>query len=267
MRQQLAQTPDKTLVMGIVNVTPDSFSDGGRYFRPEEALNHAETLAAEGADVIDIGAESTRPDSIQLTSEEEIRRLEPVLSELRQRVSLPISVDTYHAKTASFALEHGADIINDVWGGLADPDILSVVAKSGCEYIYMHNRKEPTDDDIMRVLLAETERGIAMCLEAGIPQRKLWIDPGIGFGKTFQQNLKILGRMEEYCELGYPVLLGTSRKSVVGKTLDVPVGERLEGSLATVAVGVMKGVQSVRVHDAKSTVRTCRMVEAIIHAS
>lgn len=252
-----------TLVMGIVNVTPDSFSDGGRYFQPEKALDHARRLVAEGADVIDVGAESTRPTAEKLTPDEEIERLSPVLRELREVVSVPISIDTYHAKTAAYALEHGADMINDVWGGLADPDILRVAADAGCDYIYMHNRTEPALGNGVSYVLAETKQGIERCLEAGIKREHLWVDPGIGFGKTYEQNLQVLRDLRTYCSLGYPVLLGTSRKSFIGKTLDTTVDERLEGSLATVAAGVLKGVRAVRVHDVKATVRTCRMIEAI----
>ncbi|MCL6517390.1 MAG: dihydropteroate synthase [Alicyclobacillus sp.] len=253
--------------MGIVNVTPDSFSDGGRYIRPEDAIRHAYRLMEEGADVIDVGGESTRPGGQPISAEEEWRRLSPVLRELCQNASIPISVDTYRAETAARALELGVHIVNDVWGGLADPDILRVAADAGCVYVWMHNREEPALGHAYDVLVEETNRGVERCLAAGIGADRLWIDPGIGFGKTYEQNLQILRRLSEYCTLGWPVLLGTSRKSVIGRTLGTPPQDRLEGSLATVAWGVAAGVRMVRVHDVRETVRTCRMVEAIRDAT
>ncbi|MBX5437024.1 MAG: dihydropteroate synthase [Alicyclobacillaceae bacterium] len=260
-------TPARTLVMGIVNVTPDSFSDGGRFLLPEDALRHAWQLVEDGADIIDLGAESTRPGATPLPAEEEWRRLCPVLEVLGRECPVPVSVDTYKADIAERALALGARMINDVWGGLADPRMLSVVARAGCEYVWMHNRPEPAATDAFAVLVAETQAGINRCLEAGIQPDKLWIDPGIGFGKTYEQNLVVLKRLSEYTQLGYPVLLGTSRKSVIGRTLGVGVDGRLAGSLATVAWGVQAGVRAVRVHDVRDTVMTCRMVEAIVHAA
>ncbi|WP_051322356.1 dihydropteroate synthase [Alicyclobacillus contaminans] len=261
-----SSAPQSTLVMGIVNVTPDSFSDGGRYFDPDKALAHAHRLIEEGADILDIGAESTRPGAEPVSPEEEWRRLEPVLKALANDCPVPISVDTYRAKTAARALELGVSFINDIWGGLADPDILRVTADSPATYIWMHNRQQPPEANGFSVLMAETEAGVRRCLEAGIPEERLWIDPGIGFGKTHEQNLTALRRLREYCNVGYPVLLGTSRKRVVGLTLDLPVNERLEGTLATVVLGVAAGVRCVRVHDVQATVRACRMTEAVLHA-
>lgn len=258
---------DKTLIMGIVNVTPDSFSDGGKYAIPDAAVTHACELVKQGADVLDIGGESTRPSHEPVSFEEEWRRLEPVLKALSGQVSVPLSVDTYKAKTAANAIEHGVTVINDIWGGLADPDMLKVVADAKCTYVWMHNRSTPAEGSAFATLVDETRDGIERCLEAGIAPARLWIDPGVGFGKTHQQNLTVLRRIEEYCGLGYPVLLGTSRKSVIGNTLNVPPDDRLEGSLATVALGVAGGVRCVRVHDVRATVHTCRMVEAILHAA
>lgn len=253
----------KTLVMGIVNVTPDSFSDGGQFMAPQDAIRHAYALLEQGADILDIGAESTRPGHQPVAAEEEWTRLAPVLKELTLDKSIRLSLDTTKASVASRALELGVSIINDIWGGAADPEMLPLVASSGAEYIWMHNRLTPTPAHAVQVLLDETRSGIERCLEAGIRSEKLWIDPGIGFGKTHLQNLQILSRIEEFCGLGPPVLLGTSRKRVIGDTLRVTPEERLEGSLATVSVGVLKGVAGVRVHDVLETVRTCRMVEAI----
>lgn len=266
-RRPMGAEVGKTLVMGIVNVTPDSFSDGGQYFSPANAIRYAYQLIEDGADILDIGAESTRPTSSGISAEEEWARLEPVLRELCTNSPVPISVDTFKAKTAHNALDIGVDIINDVWGGLADLEMLPLISQAGCDYIWMHNRIEPPQGDGLFELMEETQRGIERCLEAGIAGRHLWIDPGIGFGKTYPQNLTALRRLDDYCTLGYPVLLGTSRKSVIGNTLHVPVGERLEGSLATVSIGVWAGIQAVRVHDVKETVRACHMVEAILHAN
>lgn len=259
----------KTLVMGIVNVTPDSFSDGGKYFSSTDAIQQAYRLIEEGADVLDIGAESTRPNAIGVASDEEWGRLEPVLRELCRNSPIPISVDTFKPTTAARALQLGVQIVNDVWGGLHHPQMLELVADAKCDYIWMHNRLQPANSDAFDVLIQETRLGIERCLEAGILPDRLWLDPGIGFGKTKSQNLQVLQRMNEYCGLNYPVLLGTSRKSFIGNTLELGVSERLEGSLATVALGVWAGVSAVRVHDVQATVRTCRMVEAIadVHQS
>lgn len=249
--------------MGIINVTPDSFSDGNRYNTTEKALARAHQLIDEGADILDIGAESTRPGHQEVSAEEEWGRLLPVLRALCGKVSARISVDTMKAEVAERAAELGVDIINDVWGGLYGERMLSVVANAGCEYIWMHNRNTPVQGQGWEVLIEETKQGIERCLQAGISPHCLWIDPGIGFGKTHAQNLEVLARLEEYTSLGQPVLLGVSRKSVIGRTLELPVEERLEGSLAIASLGVWARVSCIRVHDVQATVRTCRMVEAI----
>ncbi|GGJ09055.1 hypothetical protein GCM10010885_17700 [Alicyclobacillus cellulosilyticus] len=259
----LTARPRRTLVMGIVNVTPDSFSDGGKYERPEDAIRHAYELIEQGADILDIGAESTRPGHTPVPAEEEWARLAPVLRELCRNSPVPISVDTYKAVTAARALELGVAMINDVWGGLADPMMLSIVAEAGCHYLWMHNRREVIARETFTTVMAETQAGIARCLQAGIAPERLWIDPGIGFGKTMPGNLVLLRRLREYCALGYPVVLGVSRKRVIGYVLNLPVHEREEGSLAAAAWGVEAGVAAVRVHDVRATVRVCRMVEAI----
>ena len=254
----------RTKVMGIVNVTPDSFSDGGNYLDSSFAIKHAYRLIEEGADILDIGGESTRPGHQSVPWQEEWGRIQPVLEELTKHTSVPVSVDTTKARVADKVLNLGVSIINDIWGGLADADMLPLVAQAGCTYIWMHNRPKPPVRDGFEVLLQETQAGIEACLSAGIKPRQIWIDPGVGFGKTHRQNLVALRRLPEYCALGYPVLLGTSRKRVVGHTLGLPVDERLEGSLATVSQGVASGVHAVRVHDVKESVRTCRMMEAIL---
>lgn len=257
---------NRTLVMGILNLTPDSFSDGGRYQNSKDAIKHAYQMLEEGADIIDVGAESTRPGATKVKPREEWQRLEPVLRALTKDGNITVSVDTYKFETALRAMDMGAQIINDVWGGLADIYIHKFLAEDGeCHYIYTHNRKEPAEGDGFHELISETKAGIEHCLEVGIKPEKIWIDPGIGFGKTYEQNLTALRRMDEYTKLGYPVLLGTSRKSVIGDTLNLPKDERLEGTLATVALAVQAGVKMVRVHDVLPAVRTCRMVEAIMH--
>lgn len=254
----------RTKVMGIVNVTPDSFFDGGNYLDPSFAIKHAYRIIEEGADILDIGGESTRPGHQPVPWQEEWGRIQPVLEELTKHTSVLVSVDTTKARVADKVLNLGVSIINDIWGGLADVDMLPLIAQAGCTYIWMHNRPEPPVRHGFEVLLQETQAGIEACLSAGIKPSHIWIDPGVGFGKTHLQNLVVLRRLPEYCALGYPVLLGTSRKRVVGHTLGLPVDERLEGSLATVSLGVVSGVAAVRVHDVKESVRTCRMMEAIL---
>ncbi|QSO50586.1 dihydropteroate synthase [Alicyclobacillus curvatus] len=257
---------NRTKVMGIVNVTPDSFSDGGNYLEAKSAIVHAYKLIEEGADILDVGGESTRPGHQAVPWDEEWRRLQPVLEELTRHTAVPVSVDTTKARVAHKALNLGVSIINDIWGGLVDSDMLPLVADAGCTYVWMHNRHEPAHAHGFDVLLEETKAGIEACLAAGIKSHHIWIDPGVGFGKTHQQNLMVLRRLPEYCAFPYPVLLGTSRKRVIGQTLDLPIDERLEGSLATVSQGVASGVHAVRVHDVKESARTCRMMEAILGA-
>lgn len=255
-----------TRVMGILNVTPDSFSDGGRFQTPADAIRRAYRLIEEGADAIDVGAESTRPGHMAVTWQEEWKRLQPVLQELSRNMDIFISVDTSKVEIATRALEYGVSMINDVSGLLLDPDILKVVAQAQCDYVWMHNRRTTPQGNGLLELIDETKYGIATALEAGIEPSKLWIDPGIGFAKTHHQNLLALRTLPEYCQLGYKVLLGASRKRVTKSRLELPVEERLEPSLAIVSLGVLSGVSAVRVHDVRSTVKTCRMVEEIIDA-
>ncbi|RIV18395.1 dihydropteroate synthase [Alicyclobacillaceae bacterium I2511] len=263
----LIERKRRTLVMGIVNVTPDSFSDGGRYFSTAAAVQHALQLIDQGADILDIGGESTRPGSQVVGWQEEWQRIGPVLKELSGHCSVPISVDTYHAHTAAAALEQGATCINDVWGGMADPDMYRVVQAARCTYIWMHNRTTPALVDPVATLLQETEVGIERCLAAGVAPEQLWIDPGIGFGKTFSDNIAVLHHLREYCAIGYPVLLGTSRKRFIGRLLeDALPTERLEGSLATAVLGAAAGVAAVRVHDVVAVVKALKVTDAIVYA-
>ncbi|RKO67841.1 dihydropteroate synthase [Desulfofundulus salinus] len=255
---------ERTLVMGILNVTPDSFSDGGRFSDPSRALEHAHRLVEDGADIIDLGGESTRPGYTPVTVEEEMRRVIPVLEKLVQEIPVPISVDTTKAAVAREALEIGAHIINDQWALRADPEMAAVVARYDAPVILMHNQEGTEYKDLMGDIIRFFRESIALALEAGICRDKIIIDPGIGFGKTVEQNLEVMSRLSELDCLGLPVLLGTSRKSMIGKTLDLPVDQRVEGTAATVAIGIAAGVDIVRVHDVREMVRVARMTDAMV---
>ncbi|MDQ0285375.1 dihydropteroate synthase [Desulfofundulus luciae] len=255
---------ERTLVMGILNVTPDSFSDGGRFSDPSRAVEHAHRLVEDGADIIDLGGESTRPGYTPVTVDEEMRRVIPVLEKLVQEIPVPISVDTTKAAVAREALEIGAHIINDQWALRADPEMAAVVARYDAPVILMHNQRGTEYEDLMGDMIRFFRESIALALEAGICRDKIIIDPGIGFGKTVEQNLEVMSRLSELDCLGLPVLLGTSRKSMIGKTLDLPVDQRVEGTAATVAVGIAAGVDIVRVHDVKEMVRVARMTDAMV---
>lgn len=261
---------ERTLVMGILNVTPDSFSDGGKFFDPKVAVEHAREMVREGADIIDIGAESTRPstwDQKPLSAAEEIERLLPVLKQLVQELPVPISVDTYKAETARAALDAGAHIINDIWGFQRDPEIAGVAAEYDVPVVLMHNQDGTEYQDLMSDLAAFLRKSIQIAEEAGVRPENVIIDPGIGFGKNAEQNLIVMRRLGELRSLGKPVLLGTSRKSTIGKVLDLPVDQRLEGTLATVVWGIAQGAADiVRVHDVKETVRAVRMTDAIVNS-
>ncbi len=271
---------ERTLVMGILNVTPDSFSDGGKFLDVAAAVEHAKRMVEEGADIIDIGGESTRlqanpatylPPELAgkwhwspLPVEEELRRVLPVLERLLAEVKVPISVDTYKAETARAVLEAGAHMINDVWGLQFDPRLAEVVAAYDVPVVVMHNQNHTHYNDLLGDIIAYLRKSIEIASRAGIKPERIIVDPGIGFGKTLEQNLEVLRRLEELKTLGKPILLGTSRKSVIGKVLGLPVEERLEGTAATVAWGVAKGASIVRVHDVKEMVRVVRMVDAIM---
>lgn len=257
-------TWDRTLVMGILNVTPDSFSDGGRFDDPERALAHAREMVAEGADILDIGAESTRPGHTPVSAEEELRRLLPVVRAVASDLDVPISVDTYKARVAEAAVREGADMINDIWGLKRDPEMAPCAARLGVPVILMHNRESPPERDVMGIMLRELQESIRLARRAGIRDEQIILDPGIGFGKTYEQNLRVMRRLRDVRALGYPVLLGTSRKSMIGRTLNLPVDRRVEGTAATVALGVSLGVDIVRVHDVPQMVRTVRMMDAMI---
>ncbi len=254
----------QTYIMGILNVTPDSFSDGGSFFSMEAAIGQAELMAKDGAHIIDVGGESTRPGSKPVTGEEEIQRVVPVIEELSRKISLPISVDTYRAKTAEMALKAGAHMLNDIWGLKYDPDMAAVAAAFEVPICIMHNRTCGTEyRDLIADMLRELEESIKIALKAGIREENIIIDPGIGFAKTWEQNLQVMRRLDEFKCFGYPVLLGASRKSFIGKVLGLEINERLEGTLAVTAQGIAKGADIVRIHDVLQNVRVAKMMDSM----
>lgn len=253
-----------TYVMGILNVTPDSFSDGGKYNQMDAALFRVEEMIKEGADVIDIGGESTRPGYEIISENEEIERVVPVIEKVKSRFDIPISLDTYKSQVAQAGITAGADMINDVSGLQYDGNLAKVIADADIPCCLAHNRKEANYTDLIQDVLADLSDTAQLAYQAGIEGEKIMIDPGIGFGKTYENNLEIINKMEILHSFGYPLLLGASRKSVIGTALDLPVSERVEGTLATTVFGVMKGVMFVRVHDVKENVRIIRMTEAIL---
>ncbi|AVX19307.1 dihydropteroate synthase [Carboxydocella sporoproducens DSM 16521] len=255
---------ERTLVMGILNVTPDSFSDGGKFNELTAAVKQAKAMVAAGADIIDVGGESTRPGHTPVDAEEEMARVLPVIKALVEEIDVPISVDTYKARVAEAAIQAGASIINDVWGLRADRDMARVVAETGVPYIMMHNQQGTEYRDLMGDVLAFFREGIDWLTAAGANLDLLALDPGIGFGKTYEHNLEVLARLDELRTLNYPILLGTSRKSVIGNTLGLPVNERVEGTGATVALGIAMGAEIVRVHDVEAMIRVARMTDAIV---
>ena len=265
--QREFQDSGHTYVMGILNVTPDSFSDGGRYTEMDQALRHVEEMIGEGMDILDIGGESTRPGYTLLTDEEEISRVVPVIEKVKNEFNIPISLDTYKSAVAEAGIRAGADMINDIWGLKYDDRLADVIARAQVPCCLMHNRKEPDYYNYMEDVLENLRETIRIAHRAGISDENIMLDPGVGFGKTYENNLEIIGRLDRLKELGYPVLLGTSRKSVIGLTLDLPASERVEGTLVTTVYAVLKGASYVRVHDVKENVRAIRMAEAILQAS
>lgn len=251
-------------IMGILNVTPDSFSDGGKYHSMDAALRHAEEMVEEGADILDVGGESTRPGHIQITEEEEIERVTPVIEALKKRFDVPVSVDTYKSKVAEAALSVGADLVNDIWGLKYDARMAEVIAKSGAACCLMHNREKAEYQDFISDVLNDLQESVRLAKAAGIREDGICLDPGIGFGKTYEMNLEMMKYLPLMHELEYPILLGTSRKSMIGLTLDLPADQREEGTLATTVMGVMSGCGFVRVHDVKTNFRAIKMTEAIL---
>lgn len=255
---------EKTYIMGILNVTPDSFSDGGKYTDFDAAVKRAKEMVDEGADIIDVGGESTRPGHEPVDALEEISRVVPVVERLSKEFNVPVSVDTSKAIVAEKALMAGAHIINDVWGLQADPAMAEVVSKYGAGLVMMHNQKDKVYKDLMGDIIRFLRKSIDLANRAGISRNSMVVDPGIGFGKTLEHNLEVMRRLKELNSLNLPVLLGTSRKSMIGNVLDLPVNERLEGTAATVALGIANGVDIIRVHDVKEMSRVARMTDAMV---
>ena len=273
----------RTYVMGILNLTPDSFSGDGLFTGDDsssDAVTQARRFVEAGADIIDVGGESTRPGSASVSAEDELARVVPVIAALAKEVDLPISIDTYKAEVAEAALEAGAHMINDVWGLRADPELAGVVAKWEVPVILMHNRSKPANsevqerlggryvgveyDDLIEDVIRELMESVSIANAAGIRKQNIILDPGIGFGKTVEQNLELIERTSEFHSLDYPLLIGPSRKSFIGYTLDLPSDQRAEGTAAAVAVGIVGGADIVRVHDVEMIVRVARMVDAIV---
>ncbi len=281
IKNSLFEWGTRTYVMGILNLTPDSFSgDGLAEFDQDAALRLAGDFVRSGVDILDIGGESTRPGAAQVSAQEEMDRVLPLISLLAGEFNSIISIDTYKAEVAEAALKEGADIVNDVWGLRADPMLGKIAAAAGVPVILMHNRSNPSNaaikeqlggryigveyDDLVEDVKSELMESISLAHKAGIPDQKIILDPGIGFGKTVPQNLELLDRLDEIRELGYPVLLGPSRKSFIGYTLDLPPDDRVEGTAAAVAVGIVRGTDIIRVHDVPEMIRVSRMTDALV---
>lgn len=265
---------ERPVLMGVLNVTPDSFSDGGRFLGHPEALRRMEEMQAGGADIIDIGGESSRPGASPVTEEEELRRVMPAVEAAARHLDLPISIDTTKSGVARAALDAGAEVINDISGLRFDPGLAELAAESGAGLVLMHIRGEPRTmqrdihyDDLMGEIVAELRGSTERALAAGCRAEQLVVDPGIGFGKTAEHNLAIINQLGDLLELGYPVLIGPSRKSFIGKTLGLEVGERLEATMAACVVALLRGARLFRVHDVMEARRALDMAEAIVRGS
>ena len=255
---------ERTYVMGILNVTPDSFSDGGNYNEVETAVKRAEEMVEEGADIIDIGGESTRPGAEFVSEEEEINRVVPIIKAIKEELDVLISIDTYKSKTAEEAIKAGADIINDVWGFKRDKNMASIAVKYNVPCILMHNRENNNYKNLMKDVLEDLVESINIALDAGVKREQIILDPGIGFAKDYEQNLIVMNNLEKIVSIGFPVLLATSRKSMIGLTLDLPVDKRVEGTISTTVMGIMKGCKMIRVHDVLENKRACVMTDKIL---
>ena len=277
LRSQTLVLGERTLVMGVINVTPDSFSDGGKFFQTENAVKAVLAMELAGADIVDIGAESTRPGSLGISADEELERLLPVLKALRGRLKIPFSVDTQKASVAEATLDAGAEILNDISGLKSDPRIAEVAAKSGSPLILMHMRgtprtmqKGPFAKDVVRDVLSGLRRSAEVARKAGVRKSQIVLDPGIGFGKSFAQNYELLAELPELAKLGYPLLVGTSRKGFLGATLTrngrpLPVEARIWGTAASVTASILNGAHIVRVHDVEEMVQVARVADCVLH--
>lgn len=251
-------------VMGILNVTPDSFSDGGKWTDKKKAFAHVSQMIQEGAAIIDVGGESTRPGHIQISVEEEIGRVVPVIEMIKDNFSIPVSIDSYKSPVVEAALKAGADLVNDIWGLKYDRRVADLIAEYQVPCCLMHNRNTPDYKNFLEDVCQDLKDSVEIAKEAGIPDEHIILDPGVGFGKTYEQNLSIIHHLKCLKDLGYPVLLATSRKSVIGLTLDLPSDDRIEGTLVTTVLGVEKGASFVRVHDVKENIRAIKMTQAIM---
>lgn len=253
----------ETIVMGILNITPDSFSDGGKFNEIETAVARAKQMVADGAKIIDIGGESTRPGYTRISDDEEIARVVPVIQAIRAEVNTVISIDTYKSAVAKAAVLAGAHVINDIWGAKRDPEIAKVAADHGVPIILMHNRDNEDYTDFWSEAKQDLEDSIQITKAAGVPDEHIWLDPGIGFAKSTTQNIWMMQHLSNLVDMGYPVLLATSRKRLIGNVLNLPVDERMEGTGATVCYGVQLGCHMVRVHDVKEITRMTKMMDVL----
>ncbi|UYO61974.1 dihydropteroate synthase [Acetobacterium wieringae] len=255
---------NQVLIMGILNVTPDSFSDGGKFNNLDASLRQVEKMILDGADIIDLGGESTRPGHTQISDAEEIERVVPMIEAIRQRFDIPISIDTYKGSVGAAALAAGADMVNDIWGFKYDPTLAEFTAKYQVPCVLMHNRTNQNYHNLMTDINSDLQESINIALSAGISKDSIILDPGIGFAKDYAQNMETMHHLEDLQTLGYPVLLGTSRKGFIGLTLDLPVTERVEGTVATTVIGIMKGASIIRVHDVLENKRAAQMTASIL---
>ncbi|MGL5646771.1 MAG: dihydropteroate synthase [Clostridium sp.] len=255
---------ERTYIMGILNVTPDSFSDGGKFNSLEKAKIRVQEMIEEGADIIDVGGESTRPGYTEVSVKDEINRVVPIIKMIKENFEIPVSIDTYKSEVAIEAIKAGADIINDIWGFKKDKNMAKVCAETNTVCVLMHNREDIPYTNLMRDIKEDLIESINLALEAGVKRENIILDPGIGFAKTLEQNLETMNNVDKIKELGFPVLLGTSRKSMIGLTLDLPKDERVEGTLVTTVLGISKGCRFIRVHDIKENKRACIMTDAIL---
>lgn len=254
----------ETYIMGILNVTPDSFSDGGKFNSIEKAVHQAKLMIKEGASIIDVGGESTRPNHTVISVEEEINRVVPIIEALKKEIDIPISIDTYKSEVAEAAIKAGADLINDVWGFKKDCNMAKVAAKYNVPCCLMHNRENKEYKSFMEDVIYDLKECIEIAIKAGVKKENIILDPGVGFAKSLEQNIQVVNELEKIVELGYPVLLATSRKSMIGLSLDLPVDERVEGTIATTVIGIMKGCDFVRVHDVLENKRAAQMTDIIV---
>ena len=251
-------------IMGILNVTPDSFSDGGKWNDMDRAIRHTGDMIREGAAIIDVGGESTRPGHVQISIQEEIDRVVPVIEMIKKNFDIPVSIDSYKGPVVEEALKAGADLVNDIWGLKYDRTVAGLIAKYQVPCCLMHNREKAEYNNFLDDMFQDMRDSLAIAKEAGIDDSQIILDPGVGFGKVYEHNLTAILHLELLVELGYPVLLATSRKSVIGTALDLPTDQRVEGTLATTVMGVEKGASFIRVHDVKENLRAIRMTQAIL---